>query len=305
MACFTPMADAWYAELACRTPSTVTGAISARAGRPTGPLAARSVSRTRPTAPAPRSIPHRRLSKGSAASATLALVHAAPSARKPMPTQGKRCSELGLSADMMMTRRQRPERSQSQPSAMAAVVPAHAALMCRFGPRAWMISASCEFAITSSLNRSLRLNSYDPAVESVAASDAATCCWASHAESSDSRTTSSLAAPLLPPPLSAAAAAAACWPLTSCLSSSSHRRRESACALQSRAAIALASSSTSESSAGKLAAKTTPVSSRSSRASFHPADALADPVGALAGPVHPGQCTPVWLLGSRPSTSPA
>jgi len=87
------------------------------------------------------------------------LIEAAPSARKPMPTHGIKCSDDGLSAEMTTTRRHLPQRIQSIAREMAAVVPAHAALMCRFGPRALTISASCELAITSSLKSSLRLYS--------------------------------------------------------------------------------------------------------------------------------------------------
>ena len=51
-------------------------------------------------------------------------------------THGRRCSEVGLSAEITTTRRHRPARIQSVASEMAAVVPAHAALMCKLGPRA-------------------------------------------------------------------------------------------------------------------------------------------------------------------------
>eukprot|EP00966_Prymnesium_polylepis_P250808 5799417-Prymnesium_polylepis.1 len=65
-------------------------------------------------------MPLRLLSKGSAASATSGLIDAAPSARKPMPTHGIRCSDDGLSAEMTTTRRQRPLRIQSMARASAA-----------------------------------------------------------------------------------------------------------------------------------------------------------------------------------------
>jgi|LauGreDrversion4_1035100.scaffolds.fasta_scaffold70718_1 hypothetical protein len=54
-----------------------------------------------------------------------------------MPTHGSKWSELGLSAEMTTTRLQRPVRIQSTASEMAAVVPAHAALIWRLGPRAY------------------------------------------------------------------------------------------------------------------------------------------------------------------------
>src|SRR6056297_3096966 len=58
---------------------------------------AASVSNTIPIAPAPRTRPVRRLSKGIAASATVAAIDAAPNARNPDPSQGINTSPEALS----------------------------------------------------------------------------------------------------------------------------------------------------------------------------------------------------------------
>ncbi len=97
---------------------------------------ASSLSTTRAQAPMPKIVPCRRLSKGKAAWSTRSSVVAAPTARKPAPTQSIRLSPVTLSAPMTITRRQRPLRIQSSAIATPCAVDAHAALTCVFGPRA-------------------------------------------------------------------------------------------------------------------------------------------------------------------------
>mmetsp|Transcript_20785 Transcript_20785/g.62432 ORF Transcript_20785/g.62432 Transcript_20785/m.62432 type:complete len:562 (-) Transcript_20785:54-1739(-) len=285
------MAEAWKAEFVCTVPSTF-----AR-GEAAGRLAsAVSVSRTSPTAPAPRIMPLRRLSKGSAASAADGRVEAAPRARKPVPIQGRSESDEGLSAEMTTTRAHRPARSQSQAREMAAVVPAQAALMCRFGPRAPTSSASCELAMTSSLKRSLRLNSYrgapppspPPLTPLAAAAGApfapAAADFAPAGEAPAAASKSTTGSPASKPAQrSRRACRAGGSRRVACASSSSARERLAAPVARANPSVMKReSSSTSESRAGKEAAKMTPVSSRCLLSSLH----------GLSRPLEPGRGAP-------------
>mmetsp|Transcript_39510 Transcript_39510/g.127862 ORF Transcript_39510/g.127862 Transcript_39510/m.127862 type:complete len:304 (+) Transcript_39510:562-1473(+) len=289
------MAEAWKAEFVCTVPSTF-----AR-GEAAGRLAsAVSVSRTSPTAPAPRIMPLRRLSKGSAASAAEARVEAAPRARKPVPIQGMSESDEGLSAEMTTTRAHRPARSQSQAREMAAVVPAQAALMCRFGPRAPTSSASCEFAMTSSLKSSLRLNSYRvPATRGAPPPSPAPLTPLAAAAGAPFAPTAADFAPAgeAPPAASKSTGSPASRPAQrsrracraggsrrmACASSSTARERLAAPVARANPSVMKReSSSTSESRAGKEAAKMTPVSSRSLLSSLH----------GLSRPLEPGRGAP-------------
>ena len=60
------------------------------------------------------------------------------------------------SAEMTITRRQRPARIQSSASATACVVLAQAELICVLGPRAPMNSANCECPIDKTRSRKRR-----------------------------------------------------------------------------------------------------------------------------------------------------
>ena len=163
----------WKALLAVTAPSTSQIGVTPRS------RAAAALSTTMPAAPMPRIIPWRRRSNGSAASSTTSSVAAAPEARKPEPTHGSSVSEVTSSAATITTRRQRPARIQSSAIATACVVLAHAALICVFGPRAPISSASWECPIESTRNRKRRSKWYgsllevalelgDPAVDLVA-----------------------------------------------------------------------------------------------------------------------------------------
>mmetsp|Transcript_22005 Transcript_22005/g.37757 ORF Transcript_22005/g.37757 Transcript_22005/m.37757 type:complete len:268 (+) Transcript_22005:1852-2655(+) len=131
-----------------------------------------SVSNTIPIPPAPKIIPDRRLSKGQEASSTASFVVAAPNARNPEPSHGRRVPPEPLSPATTTTLCARPEISISCAIPMAWVVPAHAAFVCVFGPRHPASCANCAFPRTSTRNRNLRSNSYGPddAVEQTLAS---------------------------------------------------------------------------------------------------------------------------------------
>ena len=124
----------WNALLAVRVANKSASGVTPLA------LAASGRSSTRPTAPAPRMVPLRRLSNGSAACSTSPSVVAAPLA-KSLNNQGIMVSLVTLSAPITTTRRQRPSRIQSSARAMACIVDAQALLMRVLGPRAPMNSA--------------------------------------------------------------------------------------------------------------------------------------------------------------------
>ena len=140
----------WKAELEMRVPSSSATGTMPRART----SAARSI--TSPTAPMPRIMPWRRRSNGSAASSTLAVVVAAPAARKPEPIHSKRVSFVTSSAPMTITRSARPSRIQSSATASPCVVLAHAALSWVFGPRAPMNCANWECPIARIWKRKRR-----------------------------------------------------------------------------------------------------------------------------------------------------
>ena len=152
--CSTSSREPWNALLAVTAPSTSQIGVTPRS------RAAAALSTTMPAAPMPRIIPWRRRSNGSAASSTNSSVAAAPEARKPEPTHGSSVSEVTSSAATITTRRQRPARIQSSAIETACVVLAHAALICVFGPRAPISSASWECPIESTRNRKRRSKWY-------------------------------------------------------------------------------------------------------------------------------------------------
>ena len=119
-----------------------------------------AASTTIAAAPMPRIMPWRRRSNGTAASATMSSVAAAPEARNPAPIHSSSRSLVTSSPDTITTRSQRPARIQSSATATACVVLAQAELTCVFGPRAPMYSANCEWPIDSAWNRNLRSNWY-------------------------------------------------------------------------------------------------------------------------------------------------
>ncbi len=102
-----------------------------------------SLSIISPTAPAPMMVPLRSSSNGLAASDTLFLMVAAPTAKNPDSTQGPCFSELMFSPPMTITLLHLPTLIQSSAIPMARVVEAHAALTSVLGPLALITWARC------------------------------------------------------------------------------------------------------------------------------------------------------------------
>ncbi len=140
----------WNALLA------VTALSTSQMGRSPRSSAASALSTTSAAAPIPMIMPCRRRSNGMAASSITSSVAAAPLARKPAPNHSIRRSDVMSSAEITITRRQRPARIQSSATATAWVVLAHAALSCVLGPRAPISSANCECPMESTRNRKRR-----------------------------------------------------------------------------------------------------------------------------------------------------